>query len=297
LTPEAMHRLVEEQQSLPQRIPFGHLLLREGVVDREGLRELLQQQFEFAVGRVRAWDTGNFDFLLGDPRMEDDIAVDWGSANDGINPEVLLLEAARIFDEHDGRRERGAHEEVDEVVEPPPVGAQTMLFRLRRAYAELRTGMVSETASLMLMHLISESFERAVLFIVGREALVALGAFGDDGQGAPLAIRTRGLRLDLGGDHLLARCLHSGALCRSSFDEADLPVLLANMLGRPRNGQAVAFPMVGTERVIGVIYADSGDRLAPPQDVEILDLAAGQVGLMLENEMLRRRIREQGASE
>jgi hypothetical protein len=82
-------------------------------------------------------------------------------------------------------------------------------------------------------------------------------------------------------------------LRRSSFDEAGLPEHLSTLLGQPRNGQAVAFPLVGTERVIAVIYADSGDRMAPPNDVEILDLAAGQVGLMLENEMLRRKIRDQ----
>ena len=106
-------------------------------------------------------------------------------------------------------------------------------------------------------------------------------------------MRTRGLRLPVADDHLLTRCLHAGALRRSSFDEAGLPEVLSGMLAEPRNGQAVAFPLVGTERVIGVIYADSGDRLAPPQDVEILDLAAGQVGLILENEMLRRKIRDQ----
>lgn len=301
ITLEVMHRLVEDQQSLPQRLPFGHLLLREGVLDREGLHEILQQQFEIVVTRVRAWDTGSFEFLLGDPRVEDDIAVVWGPGDVGINPEVMLLEAARIFDERDTRRERdesapppepGDRREIDEVVEPPRVDASAVLFRLRRAYAELRTGMVSETASLMLMHLISESFERAVLFIVGREALVALGAFGDDTEGQPLAVRTRGLRLDLGDEHLLTRCLHAAELCRSSFDEAYLPEPLSHLLGHPRNGQAVAFPVVGTERVIGIIYADSGDRLAPPHDVEVLGLAAGQVGLILENEMLRRRIRE-----
>jgi len=293
ITPEVMRRLVEDQESLPQRVPFGHLLLRDGVLDHEGLRELLQQQFELAVSRVRAWDSGTFEFLLGDPRVADDIAVVWDAEDVGINPEVILLEAARIFDEHDARRDRAeVAAPIVEIVESPPIDARTVRARLRRAYAELRTGMVSETASLMLMHLISESFERAVLFIVGRDALVALGAFGDDNRGQPLAIGTRGLRLALEHDHLLTRCLHSGALCRSSFDEAGLPDVLSGMLGQPRNGQAVAFPLVGTERVIGVIYADSGDRLAPPQDVEVLDLAAGQVGLILENEMLRRKLRE-----
>jgi hypothetical protein len=451
IAPDVMQRLVIEQRRLPQRELYGHLLLREGVVDHEGLRHVLEQQFEIAVTRVMGWERGSFEFLTGDPRLDDDIAVAWGAAGDlGINPQVILLEAARIFDERDARRGpeaaaaigavttearrpspaatlstalrttqlwrqglqpaaaedvapeparepaaeaprlevqvvtaddtlsarllralqpqqirvrrwrgtevepraagrpdvvvvdlRGAESEEAQlaaarerspeatliaVVGPeasyrnvfaagahavlPPEGEAIVAFvehlahdtarvprdsgaalsRLRRVYAELRSGLLSATASLSLMHLISESFERAVLLIVKQRALVALGAFGDDSRGQPLAATTRGLELDVDEDHLLARSLRDGESCRASFEEAQLPEPLATILGRPRNGEAVAFPVTGIERVIGVIYADNGDRPEPPSDVEILDLAAAQVGLALENELLRRQI-------
>jgi hypothetical protein len=448
ITPALMNRLVDEQRRLPRRALYGQLLLREGVVDHQGLRDLLERQFEMAIQQVMVWDRGSFEFLAGEPMLDDDIAVAWETAADlGINPQLILLEAARIFDERDARRggeaggatapahpspaatlsaalrttqlwrqglqspaaeaapdeadpeaEAASEEtprlalqvvtaddtlaarlgralasqpvtverwrvdaeppaarphavivdlrggEADEpllaaararwpeatviaVVGPeasyrrlyaagthavlPPEGEAIVAFvehlahdlrraargpagslsRLRRVYAELRSGLLSATASLSLMHLISESFERAVLLVVKHNALIALGAFGDDARGQPLAARTRGLELDVREDSLLTRSLRAGESCRASFEEAGLPRTLAEILGPPANGQAVAFPVAGIERVIGVIYADNGERLSAASDVEILDLAAAQVGLALENELLRRQIR------
>src|SRR5207253_2138352 len=52
--------------------------------------------------------------------------------------------------------------------------------RLRRIVGDLRSGLISTTISLSLMNIISEEVERAVLFLVRRDGLVVLGAFGND---------------------------------------------------------------------------------------------------------------------
>ena len=62
------------------------------------------------------------------------------------------------------------------------------------------------------------------------------------------------------------------------------------MVGRPRTGQVVVFPVLGAQRVISVIYADNGDRDNPIEDIDILELATAQVGMAFENELLRRQI-------
>src|SRR5262249_57139828 len=82
--------------------------------------------------------------------------------------------------------------------------------RLRRVFGDLRSGLISATVALNLMHIISESVERAVLFLVKRDQLVALGAFGSDPNGHPLAERTRALKLPLEGDNALIRSLETG---------------------------------------------------------------------------------------
>lgn len=169
-------------------------------------------------------------------------------------------------------------------------GRQDGVARLRRVFGDLRSGLLSATVALNLMHIISESVERAVLFLVKRDALVALGAFGSGEGGRPLAELTRGLRLDLEEDNALTRAMDVGEARYYEFGEEELPPRLVEVLGAPKNRQVVVFPVLGSQRVISVIYTDNGDREASIDDVEILELATAQVGMAFENELLRRQI-------
>ena len=162
--------------------------------------------------------------------------------------------------------------------------------RLRRVFGDLRSGLISATVALNLMHIISESVERAVLFLVKRDHLVALGAFGNDPSGRPLAEVTRGLKVPLNLGSSLAHSLDTGEVQSVSFEEAELPEPFRSMVGPPRNGQSVIFPVLGSQRVISVIYTDNGENEKPIEDIDILELATAQVGMAFENELLRRQI-------
>ena len=168
--------------------------------------------------------------------------------------------------------------------------ARSGVARLRRVFGDLRSGLISATVALNLMHIISESVERAVLFLVKRDQLVALGAFGSDREGRPLAEVTRGVKLPLSPENALTRSLGSGDVQSVDFDQAALPEPLKSLVGRPRTGQVVVFPVLGAQRVISVIYTDNGDREEPIEDIDILELATAQVGMAFENELLRRQI-------
>ena len=162
--------------------------------------------------------------------------------------------------------------------------------RLRRVLADIRSGLLSATMALNLMHIISESVERAVLFLVRKDDLVALGAFGFSAQGKPLAEMTRSLRISLSGESVLSRCVSDGQPRSTTFDKAQLPAELAELLGRPYNGQVVVFPVLGAERVISVVDTDNGSSNRAIEDIELLELATAQVGVAFENELLRRQI-------
>jgi ActR/RegA family two-component response regulator len=165
---------------------------------------------------------------------------------------------------------------------------QSNLAKLRRIVGDLRSGLISTTISLSLMNIISESVERAVLFLVRREALNALGAFGNSPSGQPLAQLTRGLRLPLTGKNALTRALDDGAVRSLTFDETGLPDTFTRVVGKPRSGQCAVFPVMGGQRVIAVVYADNGPSNRAIEELDILELAAAQAGLALENELLRR---------
>ncbi|HEX6862415.1 MAG TPA: DUF4388 domain-containing protein [Thermoanaerobaculia bacterium] len=162
--------------------------------------------------------------------------------------------------------------------------------RLRRVFGDLRSGLISATVALNLMHIVSESVERAILFLVKRDHLVALGAFGVDARGRPLAESTRGLKLPMEGESVLIHSLETGEVQSVDFDQAGLLDAFRQMVGRPRTGQVVVFPVLGAQRVISVIYTDNGDRDNPIEDIDILELATAQVGMAFENELLRRQI-------
>jgi len=172
----------------------------------------------------------------------------------------------------------------------PRQDAKSGVARLRRVFGDLRSGLISATVALNLMHIISESVERAVLFLVKRDHLVALGAFGSDAAGRPLAEIVRGVKVSLGLESALARSLDTGEVQSVSFEGAELPEPFRSMVGRPRNGQVVIFPVLGAQRVISVIYTDNGDSDKPIEDIDILELATAQVGMAFENELLRRQI-------
>ncbi|HYZ89228.1 MAG TPA: DUF4388 domain-containing protein [Myxococcales bacterium] len=162
------------------------------------------------------------------------------------------------------------------------------LAKLRRIFGDLRSGVVSTTISLSLMNIISESVERAVLFLVRPDALSAVGAFGNNPAGQPLAQLTRGMRLPIAGSNALTRVLEDSTVRSLSFDETGLPDVFTRVVGKPQSGQCAVFPVVGGERVIAVVYADNGTSNRAIEELDILELAAAQAGLALENELLRR---------
>ena len=162
------------------------------------------------------------------------------------------------------------------------------LARLRRVLGDIRSGLLSATLALNLMTIVADSVERAVLFVVQRNLLTAIGAFGVRRDGKPLADLTRGLTVPLTGATLFAECALDGRARTRAYEQAQLPAELTAVLDRPRSGQVVLFPVLGARRAIALIYTDNGRRERAIDDVEIVELATAHVGLAFENELLRR---------
>ena len=160
----------------------------------------------------------------------------------------------------------------------------------RRVVFDVQSGLSSATMALNLMHLISDSVERAVLFLVQEDELRTVGAFGFAMDGPPLAERTRRLHLRPANGSAFAQVLENGEPQIVDFDDADLPAELAELVGRPASGQVVLFPVLGAEKAISLIYTDNGAREEEIEDVRILELATSQVGMAFENELLRHKM-------
>jgi len=167
-------------------------------------------------------------------------------------------------------------------------GIRTSFARLRRIIADLRSGLLGTSVSSNLMAAVAESLERGVLFVPHLDRLVALGAFGNTLEGAPLARVTKGLIVPIGDAGIFKNCLSDSRPRRVYYDEAKLPAGFAQVVDRPRTGEIAVLPVPGSARMIAAIYMDNGSRDRPIGDIEIFELAAFQLGLALENEFLRR---------
>lgn len=177
------------------------------------------------------------------------------------------------------------------------VGQRGGFGRFRRVVYEVQSGLLSATMALNLMHVISDSVERAILFLVRGRRMMAVGAFGFAGDGRSLAEITRGLRLEPSDRSALRRACIDAKPVVSEFGDAKLPPRFARLIGPPASGQSVIFPVLGTERVISVIYTDNGAVEQPIEDVRILELATAQVGVALENEMMQQEFADRGVAE
>lgn len=163
--------------------------------------------------------------------------------------------------------------------------------KLRRVYSDLRSGLLSTTLALNLMSVLSESVDRAILFVVKNDTLVALGAFGDGPKGR-LAQSVHGLTLPLASVGSFTEALDAGSSYVAGYDEAALPPELHDLLGRPCSGQCAVFPVLGAKRIIALIYADNGQRPDAIEELDVLELATAQLGVAFENELLRRQVED-----
>jgi hypothetical protein len=167
-------------------------------------------------------------------------------------------------------------------------GVRASFARLRRIIADLRSGLLGTSVSSNLMAAVAESLDRGVLFVPHLDRLVAIGAFGKTGWGAPLAKTTQGLILPLASSGVLRECVADSRSRRLSYEQANLPQAFLEAVDCPRMKEIALLPVPGSERVIAAIYLDNGTRDRSIGDIEIFELAAFQLGLALENEFLRR---------
>jgi hypothetical protein len=108
---DRLETAVRLQGQEAERRSLGQILMSSGAIDGEELRQVIGQQIEQAVSEVMIWDSGTFEFAIDDLRPIDDIALYPSDVlPDGdINTQMVLLEAARIFDERNrDRPERGS---------------------------------------------------------------------------------------------------------------------------------------------------------------------------------------------
>ncbi len=303
LDEDALELSLRVQERVRPRRSLAEILVMTELVDPLRLRGLLTEQVEATLADLVTWTEGGFEF-----RPDDFGTMEITHAGDLIPALDLQAEKALLGETVPARPPRSVEARLEETgadtrpVERlaaalgadsgrfgrsvvPPASQDDSLERLRRLVSELRVGLHRGTVALGLMQMLAEVVERAVLLLVEGEELVAFGAFGFGQGGKPLAVLTRGMQLRPRPDSPAAAALATGGAAVLPWSRADLPGGLAAALGRPVHDEVLLLPVFGSRGALALVVADNGSVGRPIVGLDLLELAAAQIGVALQEEV------------
>jgi hypothetical protein len=132
-------------------------------------------------------------------------------------------------------------------------------------------------------------FERAVTFFVRPSELIGERAVGVGSEKSTGPASAERLKIPLSKPSVFLDVLEKGqAFYGESSDEA-LKGLFQD-IGRPLRPAVVLLPVICDSKVIAVVYGDFGKKEASPVQLDILEILAQQVGIVLEFALFRRQM-------
>jgi hypothetical protein len=152
------------------------------------------------------------------------------------------------------------------------------LAALKHLISELTgTRDVSEIA-LMILRVAAEYVDRGVLFLAGQKEFIGLGGFGVTGDGVPMNLRVRRIRVPLSEPSIFSevrknRSTHHGKLKKTEWNQR-----LVMQLGTVYPTEVVAIPVVNRERILAIVYGDNARDKVPIGSVDGLEIFLAQAG-------------------
>lgn len=188
-----------------------------------------------------------------------------------VEPEHLDQAVRSFLDDVAGRARNVSPCPPPPALRPGPGPDEPLLGALE----ELRHMRDRASILLLVMRFAADMAARGVLYEVEGDHLRALGRFGlSGGNGA-------GKMVPLDRDTLPGRAFWSGRLQRCCGPE--LSALMPE-LPEPRPRDAMALPVLGSDRVIAVIYGDSGGAPEGLPDLRALSALAATASLALDGQ-------------
>lgn len=160
---------------------------------------------------------------------------------------------------------------------------EAYLLKLKRFVREAQKSSFTFMVSLDLLNLISENYERALLFVVREGVAGGIGGFGDAADGTPLGIMAKNVEVLLDEPSVFRTVADRKTTYRGRPD-AGQPVhrRLFEQIGKPKSGEAVVVPLLSGGRTLAMIYCDNGASDAPLVYDELLDLLSNQTNILYE---------------
>jgi hypothetical protein len=173
---------------------------------------------------------------------------------------------------------------------------ESYLLKLKKFVRDAQRSNFTFLASLDLLNLIAENYERAVLFLVRENAAGGIGGFGEAADGTPLGIVSKKLVINLREPSVFKTVVERRTTFQGKPDEGVAAHgRLYGLIGRPANGEAMVIPLLSEGRVLAMIYCDNGRSAGPLVYDELLDLLSNQTSILYEKMLAESLPRPAGA--
>jgi hypothetical protein len=153
----------------------------------------------------------------------------------------------------------------------------------------LREVTTPSDAAMVMLAFVADWFERAVTFFVRPLELIGERAVGVSSEKSVGPTRADRLKIPLSKPSIFRDVLEKGlAYYGESSDEA-LKGLFQE-IGKPLSPAVVLLPLIIDRKVVAIAYGDFGEKEAAPVQLDILEILAQQVGIVLEYALYRRQM-------
>ncbi len=143
--------------------------------------------------------------------------------------------------------------------------------------------------SLVVLRHVADYVERCVLFLVRKNDLLALGAFGLDDNAETVSSAITRLRMPIDNGSLLARTVQSGCFYCGENSDALLRTHLYKCIGEPANPEMVLVPLRTKDKTAAIIYGDFGSQPTNLVETDSLEILADHAGMAFELALAERR--------
>ncbi|HUV87245.1 MAG TPA: DUF4388 domain-containing protein [bacterium] len=160
---------------------------------------------------------------------------------------------------------------------------EAYLLKLKRFVREAQKSSFTFMVSLDLLNLISENYERALLFVVREGVAGGIGGFGDAADGTPLGIMAKNVEVSLDEPSVFRTVAERKTTYRGRPDQGQtVHRRFFEQIGEPKNGEAVVVPLLSGGQTLAMIYCDNGEAAEPLVYDELLDLLSNQTSILYE---------------
>lgn len=170
------------------------------------------------------------------------------------------------------------------------------LLLLKGMLQELGNPSLGGGVLLLVLRFASEFMNRAVIFKVRDDHLIAVGQFGLETGSVSGDDGLLGIRVPRDSDGLLARVSQQSRPCKAEMGSGQWDRNLCQALGGAVPREVFLGPIVSEGRVVAVLYGDNLPRQALVGDTEALEIFLSQAGLAMEKALLEGRLKSAGSA-